>query len=118
MIIAVDFDGVIIPAGCWPGIGEPNAPLITWLKELRENGNKLILWTNRVNDALDLAVSFCQEHGLEFDAVNDNLPEVVESFGTNSRKITADFYIDDKAVCVKFEKGVEAINERIRKQSD
>ena len=36
MIIAVDFDGVIIPAGCWPGVGEANAPLIEWLKELRE----------------------------------------------------------------------------------
>lgn len=47
MIIAVDFDGVIIPAGCWPGVGEANAPLIEWLKELREAGNKLILWTNR-----------------------------------------------------------------------
>lgn len=115
MIIAVDFDGVIIPAGCWPGIGEPNASLITWLKEIRAAGNKLILWTNRVNDALDLAVSFCREHGLEFDAVNDNLPEVIEMFGSNSRKITADFYIDDKAVCLKFGKGVEAINERIRK---
>lgn len=28
MIIAVDFDGVIIPAGCWPGVGEANTPLI------------------------------------------------------------------------------------------
>lgn len=118
MIIAVDFDGVIIPAGCWPGIGAANAPLITWLKELRAAGNKLILWTNRVNDALDLAVSFCWEHGLEFDAVNDNLPEVIESFGTNSRKIYADYYIDDKAVCVEFEKGVETVNERIRKQNN
>ena len=35
---------------------------------------------------------------LEFDAVNDNLPEIVELYGTNSRKITCDFYIDDKAV--------------------
>lgn len=43
MIIAVDFDGVIIPAGCWPGVGEVNTALIEWLKELREAGNKLIL---------------------------------------------------------------------------
>lgn len=116
MIIAVDFDGVIIPEGCWPGVGEANAPLIEWLKELRAGGNKLILWTNRVNEPLDLAVSFCQERGLEFDAVNDNIPEVLEYFGTNCRKVFADVYIDDKAVCVKYVKGVEAINERIGKQ--
>ena len=44
----------------------------------------------------------CRENGLEFDAVNDDLPEVIELYGTNSRKITADFYIDDKAIAVKF----------------
>ena len=33
-----------------------------------------------------------------FTFVNDNLPEIVEMYGTNSRKITCDFYIDDKAV--------------------
>jgi hypothetical protein len=35
---------------------------------------------------------------LEFDAINDNLPEIVEMYGNNSRKITCDYYIDDKAV--------------------
>ena len=33
-----------------------------------------------------------------YDAVNDNLPEVIEIYGNNSRKITCDYYIDDKAV--------------------
>ena len=117
MIIAVDFDGVIIPAGCWPGVGEVNTALIEWLKELREAGNKLILWTNRVDEALDLAVSLCAEHGLYFFAENDNLPEITEYFGSNSRKVYANVYIDDRAACIRHEKGVEAINERIAKQS-
>ena len=26
----------------------------------------------------------------KFDAVNDNLPEIIEMYGTNSRKITCD----------------------------
>ncbi len=34
--------------------------------------------------------------GIEFDAVNDNLTETLEKYGTDSRKITADYYIDDK----------------------
>ena len=40
----------------------------------------------------------CWEHQLEFDAINDNLPEIVEMYGINSRKITCDNYIDDNAV--------------------
>ena len=34
---------------------------------------------------------------LVFDAVNDNLPEVKELYGNNSRKISCDIYIDDKS---------------------
>ena len=37
-----------------------------------------------------------QEQNLEFDAVNDNLPEIIEFYGHNSRKISCDYYIDDR----------------------
>ena len=43
-------------------------------------------------------MSWCREQQLEFDAVNDNLPEIVEMYGNNSRKITGDYYINDRAV--------------------
>lgn len=102
MIIAVDFDGVLAAAGKWPAAGEPNKELIKWLSDLRSAGHKVILWTCRAGESLEAAVSLCREHGLEFDAINDNIPEIVEQFGHNSRKITADFYIDDKAVYVKY----------------
>ncbi len=32
-----------------------------------------------------------------FNAINDNLPEIIEKYGSNSRKITCDVYIDDRA---------------------
>ena len=35
-----------------------------------------------------------------FDAVNDNLPDIVELYGSNSRKITCDLYIDDKSIFI------------------
>lgn len=57
-----------------------------------------ILWTNRVGEPLETAVKWCEEHGLRLDAVNDNLPESVEFFGTNTRKIYADEFIDDRMV--------------------
>ncbi|MCR5602374.1 MAG: hypothetical protein K6G27_01570 [Lachnospiraceae bacterium] len=84
--------------GTWPDVGEPNVPLIKQLKDLKNRGNKLILWTCRAGEALDLAVSWCRDQELEFDAINDNLPEIVELYGNNSRKITCDYYIDDRAM--------------------
>lgn len=96
-IIAVDFDGTLCYSN-WPELGEPNLPLIEYLKSWKKQGNKLILWTCRAGDALDNAVVWCNEHDLIFDAVNDNLPEIVELYGNNSRKITCDYYIDDRAM--------------------
>ena len=43
------------------------------------------------------AVEWCMEYGLEFDAVNENLQEMIEWHGNDCRKIFADVYIDDKA---------------------
>lgn len=96
-IYAVDFDGTLCE-NAWPGIGEANTKLIKHLIKRRSEGVKLILWTCREGEPLQKAVEWCKEHGLEFDAVNDNIPEMVECHnGNNARKIWADLYIDDHA---------------------
>ena len=43
------------------------------------------------------AVEWCRKWELEFDAVNENLPEIIERYGSDGRKIYADVYIDDKS---------------------
>lgn len=96
-IYAVDFDGTL-SLGEWPEVGPANIELINYLLELQSDGNKLILWTCRAGEALDNAVKWCRMHGLVFDAINDNLPEIIEEYGSNSRKITCDHYIDDRAL--------------------
>jgi len=96
-IIIVDFDRTLCYSN-WPELGEPNQPLIEYLRSQRSNGNKLILWTCRAVEALEKAISWCRDQQLEFDAINDILPEIIEQYGNNSRKITCDYYIDDKAV--------------------
>lgn len=97
LIYAVDFDGTI-SLGKWPECGPANADLVNYLIRQRINGNKVILNTNRTGELLDEALRFCRIGGLEFDAINENLPEVIEAYGGDSRKISADFYIDDLAV--------------------
>ena len=95
--IAVDFDGTLCFSS-WPELGEPNLPLINYLKQWKADVNKLILWTCRAGDALEKAVLRCTEQQLQFDAINDNLPEVIAQYGNNSRKISCDYYIDDRAI--------------------
>lgn len=96
-IWAIDFDGTLNTYN-FPYAGEPIKENIAFVKKLREDGNKVILWTCRTGESLDYAVKWCTEQGLEFDAINENLPEVLELFGRiDSRKIKADYYMDDLA---------------------
>lgn len=96
-IIAVDFDGTLCE-NSWPEIGEPNEELIEYLRNRKKDGDKLILWTCRVEDMLQKAVEWCKERNLVFDAVNENLPEIIENFGSDTRKIFANEYIDDRNI--------------------
>lgn len=99
-IVAVDFDGTLCEAK-FPEIGAPKTKVINTIKEYKAYGWKIILWTCRNREYLDKAVEWCKKQGLEFDAINENLPEVEEMFGGYTRKIYADVYIDDKNVLVE-----------------
>lgn len=109
-IIAVDFDGTLCE-NRWPLIGEPNQKLIDALIERQKNGSKIILWTCRVGMELKNALDWCLSHGLNFDAVNNNLPEVINMYGRDSRKIFAHTYIDDKGVDIRSFTDVEKTEE-------
>lgn len=97
MIIAVDFDGVIVKDE-FPNIGEPDTLVVTSLKLLQQRGHKLILWTSRVEDKLSAAITTCEQLGLKFDAINDGEPGNLAQYGTNPRKVYADVYIDDHSI--------------------
>lgn len=98
-IIAVDFDGTLCESK-WPEIGEPKKAVINYIKTRQKNGDKLILWTCRTGEQLDAAVKWCQEQGLIFEAVNENHPDTLTWADSDSRKIFADEYIDDRNVLV------------------
>ena len=100
MILGIDFDGTLCEH-TYPAIGKSNMQLINKLKILKENGHKLILWTCRDGIKLDEAVEWCKKLGLEFDAINDDLPEIKKSFTFKSQKVYADIYIDDRNVSIE-----------------
>ena len=93
-IIAVDFDGTIV-RNHYPFIENPNNALIEFIKANRRR-YIWILWTCRHGEQLRYAVEWLKsEYGLEFDFVNENVPWKIEQYG-DTRKIYADYYIDDK----------------------
>lgn len=98
-ILAVDFDGTLCDS-VYPDCGSPILPVLQAVQTRKKQGWKIILWTCRNGKALEDAVAWCAAHGLFFDAINDNLPEIKAAYGGDSRKVTATEYWDDRAVCM------------------
>lgn len=102
-VIAVDFDGTLCEYA-FPKIGKQNEnhlKLLNLLKNLREKGHKLILWTCRGDNeeypCLTEAIDWCKNQGLEFDAINENVAGTKKLSGP-SPKVVADYYLDDKSL--------------------
>lgn len=94
-IIAVDFDGTLCYGDHWPKIGKPRMEIIHYILNRKREGAKIILWTNRCGENLKQAIDWCKQFNLDFDAVNDNVPETSEWFtdAVSSRKIFAHEYL-------------------------
>lgn len=112
-IIAVDFDGTLCE-NKWPEIGAPNEELINHLKSQQVVGNKVILWTCREGDLLSDAINWCRGHGLLFDAINENLPDVIREFGGSNRKIFAHEYIDDRNSLYLMDSQIKELTDSLR----
>ncbi len=92
MIIAVDFDDTIAK-NAYPDCGEFLPEAIRVLKRFQSDEHKLLLFTCREGQSLDLVVGKMAEAGLVFDAVNSQVAGY-EHFG---RKPYYDLLIDDRA---------------------
>ena len=103
-LIAVDFDGTVV-THAYPEIGD-DAGAVPVLKELTDNGCRLILFTMRHGKLLDDAIRWFRERGIPLYAVNEN---PAQREWTDSPKVFADLYIDDSALgCpIKFEDGIK-----------
>lgn len=103
-VIAVDFDGTVVTHE-YPHVGE-DAGAVPVLRELTDNGCRLILCTMRSGRLLDKALAWFAERDIPLYAVNEN-PE--QHRWTQSPKIHADLYIDDSALgCpIRFIDGVK-----------
>ena len=113
-IIGVDFDGTLAHTkGIYPNIGEPITEIIDYILEEQRKGAYLVLVTMREGMDLEGALMWCEDQGIKFDAVNDNLPHMKEFFKNNPRKIFCNEYIDDTNMG-----GIEYILEKIKKERE
>ena len=92
---AIDVDGTIVE-DAYPSIGKPKIFAFETLKKLQSEGYRLILWTYRHGKSLEEAVEFCRKNGVEFYAVNSSFEGEIFDDETQSRKIDADLFIDDR----------------------
>lgn len=104
-IYAFDFDGTIV-TNRFPEIGDPIQETIDLIKKVKSEGCYIVLNTMREKEYLMKALMYCKSLGIEFDAVNDNLPHMKEFYKNNPRKIFANYYVDDHNMFVK------AVNKR------
>ena len=113
MIIAIDFDGVLCESR-FPRIGISDHQIIQAVIRVQEAGHETILWTCRAGERLQEAVEWCGMHGLLFTAVNDNTPSNKKLFETEyphgTRKVYADFYIDDHSLDYSRQSTIEFLN--------
>ncbi len=90
-ILALDFDGTIVEHK-FPEVGELMPDAKATIKLLHEKGCRIIIWTCRKGPYVMRAGEFLLENGIPFDYINTNVPEI----NFTSKKIYADYYIDDK----------------------
>lgn len=105
LYVAIDFDGTLTNGGDrYPECGEPNPHAIDVIKRLRRDGHYIILNTCRRDIPLQNAVKWMKHYDIEPDAVNDN-PHAREIYSpgdtSQTQKVFADIYIDDRALGVK-----------------
>jgi hypothetical protein len=111
-IIGVDFDGTLATIDKpYPAIGEPIQEIIDYILKEQSKGAHLVLVTMREGMALEGALMWCEDHGIKFDAVNDNLDYMKDWFKNNPRKIFCNEYIDDNNFG-----GIDYILKEIRKR--
>lgn len=101
-IVAIDYDNTLTidPENLGTDSVPMRTDLINMLKKFKESDSRIkyILWTCRNGELLSNALKRCDDVGLEFNAVNDNIIEMNEFFTCPSRKITYDLLIDDKNI--------------------
>ena len=102
--VGVDIDSTLLIGHYdYPGLGKPNTSLIESLNNFRAEGGVVVINTLRektspLGDILTPALDFLKENGLQWDYVNENIPERIAKWNDDPRKIAVTYNIDDRNI--------------------
>lgn len=115
--IAVDFDGVIVSEK-YPDVGVLMNGAKETITDWHNAGHTIIINTCRVGDHAANAASLLHKESIPFDYFNKNDVLLIEKYGADCRKISADYYLDDKNFggFIGWEKAREFISEMENKK--
>lgn len=94
-ILAIDFDGTIAHAS-YPELGDPKPNAVEVIRKLKEEGCYIIIWTCREGQHLHWIAAYCDLHGIPYDSINEQHPDIFNFYKNNTRKVLADIYLDDR----------------------
>lgn len=97
IILALDFDETISITD-WPTIVGLRKGAKKYINKLFDRGYYIIVWTCRHGRNEDEAYNFLKSQGIKFHAINEQHPALIKAFNNNTRKISADIYVDDKSL--------------------
>tara|TARA_R110002126_G_scaffold237443_1_gene380959 strand:+ start:5073 stop:5456 length:384 start_codon:yes stop_codon:yes gene_type:complete len=95
LVIAIDFDGTIVEEA-YPSLGKLRKGAKKYINKLHNDGHIIIINTCRSGVHQNAAFKMLVGLEVEFDLMNENHPSVIAEYNSDSRKISADLYIDDK----------------------
>jgi hydroxymethylpyrimidine pyrophosphatase-like HAD family hydrolase len=93
----IDFDGTIA-YDAYPKIGGLIPGAKETMKQIKKLGGTIIIWTCRNNEAAIEARKFLEDNDIPFDYFNESIPEHINEYNGDTRKVFADCYIDDRGL--------------------
>tara|TARA_B100000768_G_C11139509_1_gene315451 strand:- start:318 stop:701 length:384 start_codon:yes stop_codon:yes gene_type:complete len=96
-VLAIDFDRTICMSD-YPALGKERKNASTYIQMLISGGYGVVINTCREGVALYDAMNWLNHNGINYHYINCNFPHLIEQYGADCRKISADMYIDDKCL--------------------
>tara|TARA_B110001452_G_C14880718_1_gene307900 strand:+ start:113 stop:514 length:402 start_codon:yes stop_codon:yes gene_type:complete len=96
-ILAIDFDGTVAEDS-FPEVGALIKDADTIIRKLKQDGHDIIINTCRTGKYEGLAEYFLIKNKIPFDYINSNLPRVIDFYKQDCRKVSADYYIDNRNI--------------------
>ena len=97
LTISIDFDGTIVDEA-FPGVGKMKPKANVFINKLYDQGCKILINTCRTGSYEGDAENFLKRMNISYHYINCNLPQSIEYFKQDCRKLSADVYIDDKCL--------------------